>query len=272
MRAATSAAAAPHPLMVNSPMIGPASSAMSTATGTSTTSTQLSSAEAIRPTRSPAPSDTAPASTGTTIPASAPPTTTSKTMLGTWLAVKYAEVRQLVPTVCASAYCLAKPVTRASTVIAPMTSAPPATPRASLAFRPPEGSRVNGSDVNGSRVGGAAAQHVDPVEHLVARDDLGEADLLRGGGERGHGAEQREPAGTAQLGHGGQAQQRSERVGAGVAEHGPLAQVVGEQRGRGAERHGGQRRRGGRVSGHGRRQQRPAGEQPDLDSPAGPQV
>src|SRR5690606_11395283 len=195
-----------------------------------------------------------------------------KTMLGTWLAVKYAEVRQLVPTVCASAYCLAKPVTRASTVIAPMTSAPPATPRASLAFRPPEGSRVNGSDVNGSRVGGAAAQHVDPVEHLVARDDLGEADLLRGGGERGHGAEQREPAGTAQLGHGGQAQQRAERVGAGVAEHGPLAQVVGEQRGRGAERHGGQRRRGGRVSGPGRRQQRPAGEQPDLDSPAGPQV
>src|SRR5690606_19797322 len=46
----------------------------------------------------------------------------------------------------------------------------------------------------------------------------------------------------------------------------------GEQRGRGAERHGGQRRRGGRVLGHGRRQQRPAGEQPYLDRPSGPQV
>lgn len=77
-------AAASQPTKENSPMTGPASTAVSTASGTSTTSTQVSSAEVMRPTCA---LPVAPARTGTTIPASAPPTTTSKTMLGIWLAV-----------------------------------------------------------------------------------------------------------------------------------------------------------------------------------------
>ncbi len=81
-----------------------------------------------------------------------------------------------------------------------------------------------------------------------------------------------QPAGAAELGHGGEAEQGAQRVGAGVAEHRPLAEVLGQQRGGGAQRHRGQRRRHRRVTDDGGREQGPAGEQPDLDGPAGAQV
>ncbi|GAA3429275.1 hypothetical protein GCM10018953_64590 [Streptosporangium nondiastaticum] len=73
---------------LSSETIGPARTAMSRVSGTRTSIVQVSSAEVIRPASSRAAGsspdrEAAEASTGTTIPASAPPATSSKTMLGT---------------------------------------------------------------------------------------------------------------------------------------------------------------------------------------------
>ena len=80
--------------------IGPVSSASNPATATRPSTLQVNAAEAVREARSVSPRPSGPVSTGTSTPANAPPATTSKTMLGTRLAVWYAVPRQVSPTVC----------------------------------------------------------------------------------------------------------------------------------------------------------------------------
>ena len=63
-------------------MIGPASSASSTASGVRMIRVQVSRADAVRRTASVSPAAIGPASSGTTRPAMAPPATISKMMLG----------------------------------------------------------------------------------------------------------------------------------------------------------------------------------------------
>src|SRR6266545_1176953 len=78
--------------------IGSAATATTSATGTSSVSTQVSSADAVAPAEPRSPRPTAPASSGTTRLASAPPATISKMMFGTVLAVWYMSPRSVAPT------------------------------------------------------------------------------------------------------------------------------------------------------------------------------
>ena len=70
----------------SNPAIGPAASATTTASGISSASTQVSSADVVAFTRCRSPAATGPASSGTTRLASAPPATSSKMMFGMVLA------------------------------------------------------------------------------------------------------------------------------------------------------------------------------------------
>lgn len=87
----------------SSSMTGRDASAISADSGTISTTIQVSSADPIRRTSSRSPRSAGPASTGTTMLASAPPATISYTMLGNCVEVKYAWLRQDVVTVCENA-------------------------------------------------------------------------------------------------------------------------------------------------------------------------
>ena len=69
------------------PAIGPDSTASSTDAGVSTSTAQVSRADAVASTSRRTPLARGPASSGTTAPASAPPATISNSTLGSWLAV-----------------------------------------------------------------------------------------------------------------------------------------------------------------------------------------
>src|SRR3954470_4850411 len=103
-----------------------ASSMPRSATGVSTTTVHVSSAEAIRLAVSRSPAATTPARTGTTRLASAPPATTSNTTFGMEFAAWYVSPTQDVPTAWDRTATRPKPTTRLATV-------PPATPAAPAA-------------------------------------------------------------------------------------------------------------------------------------------
>ena len=191
-----------------------------------------------------------------------------------------------MPTVWAKAYCLANPATRARTVIAPMSSArardAPRRRRTQPGIRHTAGPvdiradhrRRHRSLADG---GSTAAAGRRPSMSSRLSTGLPAMTLVKlifsaAAVSAATVPSSDQPAGAAELGHGGEAEQGAERVGAGVAEHRPLAEVLGQQRGGGAQRDGGQRRRQRRVTDDDGREQRPAGEQADLDRPAGAQV
>ena len=187
-------------------------------------------------------------------------------------------------TVCANTTCRPNPITRASMVIAPISTAarpiPPtrcrALPRSATGavtlpaglgrYLQPNGARCHSRRGLARRPRrcrardqhrpapdprAAAAQHVQPAQGRRALDDLGEADLLAGGGQPDDPGQQRDPGRPRQPGRGG-AEHGAQRVRPAVAEHGPLAQVLGQQR------QGRRQRRQGQAAAAAARRLRPA--------------
>jgi hypothetical protein len=115
---------------------GPAATATTSDSGTRIRTDQVSSAEAICLTRAFSAGSVADrsadrASTGTITLASAPPSTSSYTRLGTWFAVTYAVPRHVAPTVWENTSVRTSPSTRDSIVSPAITAAPRAMPGAS---------------------------------------------------------------------------------------------------------------------------------------------
>src|SRR5487761_790545 len=119
--------------------------------------------------------------------------------------------------------------------VPPVTAGTPAAYPPGQPLRPRQGDRLRGGCQADGRPGrgrgrgrerhGAAAEHVEPAQRGRGLDDLGEADLLAGHGQRDDPGEQAEPCALGQRLRRRRAEHRAERVGARVAEHGPLAEV-----------------------------------------------
>ena len=90
---------------------------------------------------------------------------------------------------------------------------------------------------------GPPAEHVYPVQRRGPLDELGEADLLAGRGQRDDSGQHGHPAGPGQ-GRGGRgAEHGPEGVGPRVAQHGPLPEILAHQGEGRAQREPGQRDR-----------------------------
>src|SRR5271165_1143903 len=178
-------------------------------------------------------------------------------MFGTMFAVVYAVPRHEAWTVCANTTWRPNPMTRASIVIAPISTAArpippprcralPARLRARSLFRRRRQVSIFGRTGVGSRPGktrvlllsrdrhgghlrrGPTAEHVQPAQRRGALDHLGEADLLARRGYADDRAEQDDAARPGQACR-RRAEHRAEGVRAGVTQHRALAQVLGQQ-------------------------------------------
>ena len=208
-------------------------------------------------------------------------------MFGTWFAVAYAVPRQVADTVCAKTSWRPKPTMFDTIVIAPMRTAArpiplPARGTGPISCARPVSAAVSCASVTGgwqsspgrqTDVGpgwpgprpddpgcpspsrrrepaGLAAEHVEPVQRRRPPDDLGEAHLLAGRGERDDPGQDGDPARPRQAHGRGGAEHGPERVGPRVAQHGPLPEVLACQRKRRTQRDRGQRGSGNRARQH----------------------